>query len=62
VAIPPLRSSSLATLIGITSSAKLACAGFHTGEIYAALSASTAELTVEAVKAAKKHARLSATI
>lgn len=28
---------------------------FHTGGIYAALSASTAELTVEAVKAAKKH-------
>ncbi len=28
---------------------------FHTGGIFAALSASTAELTVEAVKAAKKH-------
>ena len=28
---------------------------FHTGGIFAALSASTAELTIEAVKAAKKH-------
>ncbi len=34
---------------------KLGARWFHTGGIFAALSASTAELTVEAVKAAKKH-------
>src|SRR5712671_3426329 len=34
---------------------KVGARWFHTGGIYAALSASTAELTVEAVKAAKKH-------
>jgi 2-dehydro-3-deoxygluconokinase len=31
---------------------------FHTGGIFAALSASTAELTIEAVKAAKKHSTI----
>src|ERR1700752_2840577 len=34
---------------------KLGARWFHTGGIFAALSATTAELTVEAVKAAKKH-------
>ncbi len=34
---------------------KLGVRWFHTGGIYAALSATTAELTVEAVKAANKH-------
>src|SRR5207249_2128053 len=34
---------------------KLGVRWFHTGGIFAALSASTAELTVEAVKAANKH-------
>jgi 2-dehydro-3-deoxygluconokinase len=34
---------------------KLGVRWFHTGGIYAALSASTAEVTVEAVKAANKH-------
>ena len=34
---------------------KLGVRWFHTGGIFAALSASTAELTVEAVKAAKQH-------
>ncbi|MFI5337732.1 MAG: PfkB family carbohydrate kinase, partial [Opitutales bacterium] len=34
---------------------KLGVRWFHTGGIFAALSASTAELTVEAVQAAKKH-------
>ena len=34
---------------------KLGARWFHTGGIFAALSASTAELAVEAVKAAKKH-------
>jgi len=34
---------------------KLGARWFHTGGIFAALSASTAELTIEAVKAAKQH-------
>ena len=34
---------------------KLGSRWFHTGGIFAALSATTAELTIEAVKAAKKH-------
>jgi 2-dehydro-3-deoxygluconokinase len=34
---------------------KIGARWFHTGGIFAALSATTAELTVEAVKAAKKH-------
>ncbi len=34
---------------------KLGARWFHTGGIFAALSATTAELTIEAVKAAKKH-------
>src|SRR6478609_6786764 len=37
---------------------KVGARWFHTGGIFAALSATTAELTVEAVKAAKKHGKI----